>query len=153
MGPRRLSLRRGQLHRRVDSCLSAGERRTPMPALSVHLPAPVAEAWDWQLSAACRDADPAVFFHRDNERGEPRESRVRAAKRICRRCPVRARCLNYALEAYERHGIWGGYTEDERRTLQRMRDVGRSPGPSRPGSDNCGWTLRSSAGRAHNTIQ
>ncbi|UZG60469.1 WhiB family transcriptional regulator [Rhodococcus opacus] len=48
-----------------------------------------------------------MFFHPDNERGEPRASRVRAAKRICLRCPVRARCLNYALEAYERHGIWG----------------------------------------------
>ncbi|MEN0137593.1 MAG: WhiB family transcriptional regulator [Rhodococcus sp. (in: high G+C Gram-positive bacteria)] len=86
----------------------------------MRLPAPIAEAWDWQLAAACRDADPMVFFHPDNERGEPRASRVRAAKRICRGCPVRARCLGYALEAGEHHGTWGGYTEDERRTLQRQ---------------------------------
>ncbi|MDF3313139.1 WhiB family transcriptional regulator [Rhodococcus sp. T2V] len=86
----------------------------------MRLPAPIGEAWDWQLAAACRDADPLVFFHPDNERGEPRASRVRAAKRICRRCPVRALCLGYALESGEHHGTWGGYTEDERRTLHRQ---------------------------------
>jgi WhiB family redox-sensing transcriptional regulator len=88
---------------------------TDLPALTLKLPAPVAESWSWQLSAACRHADPAVFYHPDNERGEPRSNRVLAAKRICKRCSVRARCLNYALEARERHGIWGGFTEDERR--------------------------------------
>ncbi|MFD6061323.1 WhiB family transcriptional regulator [Rhodococcus wratislaviensis] len=94
------------------------------------LPAPVAEAWDWQLSAACRYVDPTVFYHPDNERGEPRSSRVRAAKQVCKRCPVRAQCLNYALEAREHHGIWGGFTEDERRKLagrQRGRQVGALP--------------------------
>ncbi|MDV7268824.1 WhiB family transcriptional regulator, partial [Rhodococcus oxybenzonivorans] len=45
--------------------------------------------------------------------------RVRAAKQVCRRCPVRDRCLEYALGSYERHGIWGGYTEDERKKLRR----------------------------------
>ncbi|TQC47200.1 WhiB family transcriptional regulator [Rhodococcus sp. WS4] len=124
-----------------------------MPALAVWLPSPSAESWDWQLSAACRDADPAVFFHPDNERGEPRASRVRAAKRICLRCPVRARCLNYALEAYERHGIWGGYTEEERRTLQRMRDVESQPTAAiRPGNADHGRRLPSSAVRAPTRI-
>nr|WP_271209415.1 WhiB family transcriptional regulator [Rhodococcus wratislaviensis] len=72
------------------------------------------------MAAACRDADPTVFFYLDNERGEPRAHRVRAAKQVCLRCPVRARCLNYALEARETHGIWGGYTEDERRKLRPL---------------------------------
>nr|WP_272942802.1 WhiB family transcriptional regulator [Rhodococcus jostii] len=109
------------------------------------LPSPIAESWDWQLSAACRDADPAVFFHPDNERGEPRASRVRAAKRICLRCPVRARCLNYALDSSERHGIWGGYTEDERRTLQKRREMQSSPASIRPGHQDCGRTLAARA--------
>ncbi|GAF49180.1 WhiB family transcriptional regulator [Rhodococcus wratislaviensis] len=104
-----------------------------MPALMVHLPSPIAEFWDWHLSAACRDADPAVFFHPDNERGELRARRARAAKQICQRCPVRTACLNYALDAYERHGIWGGYTEGERRTLRRMRDVERPLASTPPG--------------------
>lgn len=90
-----------------------------MPALTVRLPVPIAEEWDWQLTAACRDTDPAVCFHPDNERGEPRARRVRAAKQVCRRCSVRDRCLEYALGSSERHGIWGGYTEDERKKLRR----------------------------------
>lgn len=88
-----------------------------MPALTVRLPVPIAEQWDWQLSAACRDVDPTMFFFADNERGQPRAKRERSAKRVCRQCPVRAECLNYALEARERHGIWGGYTEDERKAF------------------------------------
>jgi WhiB family redox-sensing transcriptional regulator len=106
-----------------------------MPALLLKLPRPVAEVWDWQLAAACRDADPAVFFYLDNERGEPRTDRVRAAKKVCRRCPVRARCLNYALEARETHGIWGGYTEDERRRLRRLREAETSSAFTPQGED------------------
>ena len=33
------------------------------------LPVPVTTIWDWQLRAACRDIDSAVFFHPENERG------------------------------------------------------------------------------------
>jgi len=66
---------------------------------------------------------------------------------------VRARCLNYALEAYERHGIWGGYIEEERRTLQRMRDVESQPTAAiRPGNADHGRRLPSSAVRAPTTI-
>ncbi|TQC42145.1 WhiB family transcriptional regulator [Rhodococcus sp. WS4] len=124
-----------------------------MPALMLRLPWPIAESWDWQLSAACRYADPSVFYYADNERGEPRSTRVRAAKQVCWRCPVRKQCLDHALEARESHGIWGGYTEDERRAFQRTRHVGRPPVSIRPGNEDYDRTLRSSAGRAHNTIQ
>ncbi|MFC9555820.1 WhiB family transcriptional regulator [Rhodococcus sp. NPDC056960] len=106
-----------------------------MPALMLKLPSPVAESWDWQLAAACRDADPAVFFYLDNERGEPRADRVRAAKKVCLRCPVRAQCLNYAFEARETHGIWGGYTGDERRKLRRLRES-ESSSTSTPRGDD-----------------
>jgi hypothetical protein len=43
--------------------------------------------------------------------------RHRIAKRICYRCPVRARCLADALSRDEQEGIWGGLTTDERRDL------------------------------------
>lgn len=104
-----------------------------MPALTVQLPPPQTDSWDWQLSAGCRNTDSAVFFHPDNERGEPRASRVRAAKLICRQCPVRALCLNHALDSHEHHGIWGGHTEDERRRLRRHRES--SADISRPRND------------------
>ncbi|MGX6509368.1 WhiB family transcriptional regulator [Rhodococcus sp. SJ-2] len=95
-----------------------------MPALKLlKLPPPVAESWDWQMDAACRDVDGAIFFHPDNERGEPREERIEAAKRICHSCPVSMQCLRYALESGERYGVWGGMTEEERKAARRRRVV------------------------------
>ncbi|MCK0092041.1 WhiB family transcriptional regulator [Rhodococcus sp. F64268] len=75
------------------------------------------------MDAACRDVDGAIFFHPDNERGEPREERIEAAKRICRSCPVSMQCLRYALESGERYGVWGGMTEEERKAARRRRMV------------------------------
>ena len=42
-------------------------------------------------------------------------------KLICRDCPVRATCLDWALASGQEAGIWGGLTEDERRRLRRGR--------------------------------
>ena len=67
----------------------------------------------WMRQANCVDADPALFFP---ERGEPSAP----AKAICLACPVRVECLNYALSINERHGIWGGTSENERRVLRRQ---------------------------------
>lgn len=40
---------------------------------------------------------------------------------ICKNCPVSVECLEYAMAHDERYGIWGGYTERERRRLKRIR--------------------------------
>lgn len=66
----------------------------------------------WTARAACLDVDPAWFFP---ERG----GRVTRAKRICGSCPVRVECLTMALAGNERHGIWGGLGEEDRRRLRR----------------------------------
>ncbi|MEV7175203.1 WhiB family transcriptional regulator [Kitasatospora sp. NPDC093679] len=91
-------------------------------------------SWAWQRRAACRGKDAALFFHPAGERGEHGQEREDAAKRVCTRCPVRGQCLEYALAADERYGIWGGLTEDERRVLSaRARRRGRpaTAGPPR----------------------
>lgn len=41
------------------------------------------------------------------------------AKALCRQCPVRKRCLEYALAADERYGVWGARDPDERRAVRR----------------------------------
>lgn len=69
----------------------------------------------WQNQAACKDVDPDLFFPEDNYRG--RNPAVRAAKAVCRGCPLRADCLAGAMERVERHGIWGGTTPLERVSL------------------------------------
>ncbi len=71
----------------------------------------------WRRLAACRDVDPAVFFP-IGLTGEAIE-RIDEAKAICRGCPVRLVCLQYALATHQDDGVWGGYDEGERRELRR----------------------------------
>src|SRR4051812_997609 len=73
----------------------------------------------WILAAACRDEDPELFFPIGTT--GPSLPQIEAAKRVCRRCPVRAECLESALESGQDAGVWGGLTELERRELKRGR--------------------------------
>jgi WhiB family transcriptional regulator, redox-sensing transcriptional regulator len=84
------------------------------------------QEWDedisWQQGAACRGADVNLFFTPSHlESKEEREMREDEAKAICAICPVRAQCLEFALETREPHGIWGGLNEIERRHLIQRR--------------------------------
>ena len=77
---------------------------------------PIEDAW--QLKAACRGPQAAVFFPPAHfERKDDKEAREREAKAICAACAVRRDCLDYALRIREPHGIWGGLNEFERRSL------------------------------------
>ncbi|HVJ98865.1 MAG TPA: WhiB family transcriptional regulator [Acidimicrobiia bacterium] len=49
------------------------------------------------------------------ERREERDAREAKAKMICGDCAVQRECLDFALRVREPHGIWGGFTEAERR--------------------------------------
>ena len=75
---------------------------------------PADATWEWQEEGACREADPDLFFHPQNERGLARVRRDRSAKAVCARCDVRVECADYALRAREPYGVWGGLTEEER---------------------------------------
>lgn len=50
------------------------------------------------------------------------------AKAICDNCPIKWRCLQGALDAGTRDGIWGGMTPDERAKLtpQTRRAIERA---------------------------
>ncbi|HEX2132813.1 MAG TPA: WhiB family transcriptional regulator [Actinophytocola sp.] len=72
---------------------------------------------DWRQDAACRDEDPELFFP-ISEVG-PGARQTAQAKAVCARCPVRAQCLEYALDNGLNHGIFGGTTESDRRNLTR----------------------------------
>lgn len=67
----------------------------------------------WMADAACRGCDPALFLP---EKGD--SNSVRQARDVCRRCPVTAPCLDYAIANHEL-GVWAGTTERERRRLRR----------------------------------
>lgn len=44
------------------------------------------------------------------------------AIRMCRQCPVRLNCLQYALE-WEAFGIWGGFTERQRDFIRKRKGI------------------------------
>lgn len=69
-------------------------------------------------AAACRDADPTIFFSDDM-------SVVDQAKQWCATCPVRELCLSEALERREPHGVWGGELFDQGVVIARKRPRGR----------------------------
>ena len=72
---------------------------------------------DWRADALCAQTDPEVFF--PEKGGSPA-----LAKRVCRVCPVRLPCLAFALAVGERHGVWGGLSERERRRVRRRGLLG-----------------------------
>ena len=74
---------------------------------------------DWRAASACNDEDPELFFPIGTT--GPAVEQAIVAKRICAVCEVREQCLEYAIETNQDSGIWGGMTEDERRTLKRQR--------------------------------
>lgn len=71
----------------------------------------------WAARGLCAQTDPEAFFP---EKGQS----TREAKQICMACAVRVECLDWALTAGERFGIWGGLSERERRRIKRA-DAGR----------------------------
>jgi WhiB family redox-sensing transcriptional regulator len=85
------------------------------------LPAPIAENYEWQSKAVCRNVDPEIFFLPDNSRMGDRTRRINAAKEICKTCPVISECLAYALDIKETYGIYGGMSEEERRRILLRR--------------------------------
>ena len=77
-----------------------------------------ARVYSWQDDAECRKADPSLFVIELGSSAEP-------AREVCRRCPVRSDCLEFALLHRERGGVWGGMTQEERDAegIRRRRRV------------------------------
>ncbi|MEW2527534.1 WhiB family transcriptional regulator [Streptomyces sp. NPDC047071] len=71
----------------------------------------------WQHKAVCCEEDPELFFPIGNT--GPALLQIEEAKAVCRRCPVIEQCLRWVLESGEQAGVWGGLSEDERRSLKR----------------------------------
>lgn len=80
-----------------------------------HIPFDVVEIDNpsWRKQAACRGSDPNLFIL---ERGEV----AGPALAICKTCPVKQPCLQYALDNSER-GIWGGTSQKQRRRMLREK--------------------------------
>ena len=72
----------------------------------------------WRDAAACRSIDPDLFPI--GTTGTALDH-IAAAKAVCEACPVKAECLDFALETNQDSGVWGGASEEERRQIRRTR--------------------------------
>lgn len=75
----------------------------------------------WDL-AACRTADPELFFPISSTGSALTE--VARAKAVCMSCAIRGRCLDFALRTRQSHGVWGGLSEEERRARAARPEAG-----------------------------
>jgi WhiB family transcriptional regulator, redox-sensing transcriptional regulator len=74
---------------------------------------------DWRAYAACKQADPELFFPVGGAGAALRQAEL--AKRVCDGCPVRPLCLDWALTTGQDAGVWGGTLPEERRALRAKR--------------------------------
>jgi WhiB family transcriptional regulator, redox-sensing transcriptional regulator len=77
----------------------------------------------WREAGACASVDPDLFFP-ISAAGKGAEQIARA-RRVCAGCRVRRQCLDFALDAGEIEGIWGGTTPDERIRARREKKTAR----------------------------
>jgi WhiB family redox-sensing transcriptional regulator len=81
---------------------------------------------EWQREALCNQTDPEAFFP-EYERGG------KMAKEVCKHCPVKQKCFDYAVSNNEEHGIWGGVDFTVRRTeTERLNDFRQQSEGTRP---------------------
>jgi WhiB family redox-sensing transcriptional regulator len=69
----------------------------------------------WRSSAACSGLPHNIFF----PSAEANDAEVAYAKEICDSCQVADACLEFAFETNQRSGVWGGTSEEDRKTLRR----------------------------------
>jgi WhiB family transcriptional regulator, redox-sensing transcriptional regulator len=77
-----------------------------------------AAGMDWRNYAACRNADPDLFFPLGTVGASLPQ--IEQAKQVCRTCPVSKTCLRWALDNGDA-GVWGGTTDEERRRRRQPR--------------------------------
>ncbi|MGH8898936.1 MAG: WhiB family transcriptional regulator [Egibacteraceae bacterium] len=76
----------------------------------------------WRERAACLGEDTERYF--PVGASGPALDQIEQAKRVCAACVVCSECLEYALETNQ-DGVWGGMSQDERRSLRRSRQRAR----------------------------
>lgn len=64
--------------------------------------------------ALCAQTDPDLFY--PDRAGSAEEKQ---AKAICRKCELRPKCLQWALETRELYGVWGGASQADRSVMLR----------------------------------
>ena len=80
------------------------------------------QAQPWMIQALCAsDPNPDFWFPDPEDEPEIRQLKTAEAIRVCRRCPVRSECLQWAFETGDEWAILGAKTKGQRtRTRRRL---------------------------------
>jgi WhiB family redox-sensing transcriptional regulator len=73
----------------------------------------VVHDFDWMGDAACRGSGIDFFPEETYNVDAPK------AMAVCRTCPVREKCLDFAVKNNMKYGIWGGLNPVQRRRYLR----------------------------------
>ena len=71
----------------------------------------------WMEEGSCVYANTELFFPVGYSMKAIKQSNE--AKAICNECVVKIDCLEYAIRTNQDSGVWGGTTEEERKSLRR----------------------------------
>jgi WhiB family redox-sensing transcriptional regulator len=105
--------------RASDGCIVTAGTANAVPA-----PARTVLSRDWRDRSACHGVDPELFFPIGI--GHVALAQTKLARALCATCAVRGDCLTWALDSGQEFGVWGGLSEEERRSLKRRRARERS---------------------------
>jgi WhiB family transcriptional regulator, redox-sensing transcriptional regulator len=72
---------------------------------------------DYWRGALCAEIGSEIFFPAK----ETSSRDYAAARKICNRCEIKQKCLDYALADPELVGIWGGVGWKRRQVMRRKR--------------------------------
>ena len=76
---------------------------------------PLSDDTRWKDFGLCVGMDPNLFFIQRHQMGYSKQKAK--IKKMCAKCPVQSKCLDWALRNNE-EGMWGGTTEDERKAIK-----------------------------------
>lgn len=71
----------------------------------------------WRTDGVCATVDPALHFPEGTKK--TRTTLTAIAVKICHSCPVLEQCRTYAITTKQKHGIWGGLSEDQLSVMAR----------------------------------
>lgn len=91
--------------------------------------------WPWWLHARCRGRRDLNFYSNW-------QRQIRACRKVCQECPVRAHCAIEALLRHDPWGIWGGLTPEERAEIIAGKPRTNSPDEPMPHGTNARYEYR-----------